>query len=87
MIKYPLAYNPILEYWGLIESGKEVVPRKIYRTYKKLVFDLTNNDSEYFYSAPRANHVIEFCENFCKHSKGKMGGKPVILELWEKARS
>lgn len=85
MIKYPLDYNPILEYWELIESGKEVVSQKIYKTYKKVVYDLTDNNSEYFYSPSRGNHVIEFIENFCRHSKGKMGGKPVILELWEKA--
>jgi len=85
VIKYPLAYNPILEYWEQIESGKEVVSDKIRRTYKKLVYDLTDNNSEYFYSPARANHVIEFGENFCRHSKGKFGGKPVTLELWEKA--
>jgi phage terminase large subunit-like protein len=85
MIKYPLNYNPILEYWADIESCKEVVCDKIYRTYKKIVFDLTDNTSEYYYSPARANHIIEFIENFCRHSKGKMGGKPVVLELWEKA--
>ena len=85
MIKYPKDYNPIMEYWQKIESGEEVVSNKVYRTYKKLVNDLTDKTSEFFYSHARANHVIEFCENFCKHSKGKMGGKPVILELWEKA--
>lgn len=85
MIKYPIDYNPILEYWKLIESGQEVVCDKIRRTYKKVVHDLQDTTGEYFYSHKRANHIIEFIENFCKHSKGKMGGKPVILELWEKA--
>lgn len=85
MIKYPLAYNPILEYWEQIESGKEVVSEKVRRTYQKVVADLTDNTSEYYYSPKRANHVIEFIENYCKHSKGKMGGQPVILDLWEKA--
>lgn len=85
MIKYPLAYNPILEYWEQIKSGKEVVSEKVRRTYQKVVADLTDNTSEYYYSPKRANHVIEFIENYCKHSKGKEGGKPVILELWEKA--
>ena len=36
MIRYPLAYNPVLEYWNQIESGQEVVCRKIYKWYKYL---------------------------------------------------
>ncbi|WP_313413149.1 terminase TerL endonuclease subunit [Sedimentibacter sp.] len=84
MVKYPKDYNPILEYWADIESGKEVVPDKIYRTYKKVAYDI-NNPGEYFYSPQRANHILEFAENYCKHSKGKFGGQPVVLELWEKA--
>jgi phage terminase large subunit-like protein len=85
MIKYAKDYNPIMEYWNDIESGKEVVSNKIYRTYKKVIYDLTDNTSRFYYSNARANHVIEFIENYLKHSKGKFGGKPVILELWEKA--
>ena len=84
MIKYPLSYNPILEYWSLIESGQEVVSIKVRETYRKLVDDL-NSKTEWYYSPKRANHIIEFFENYCRHSKGKMGGKPVLLELWEKA--
>lgn len=84
MIKYPDDYNPILEYWDDIQSGKETVSAKIEKTYKKLVWDI-QNQSEFFYSPKRANHIIEFIENFCRHSKGKFGGKPVRLELWEKA--
>jgi len=85
VIKYPLVYNPILEYWNKIESGEEIVSAKVRRIYKKLVDDLNNPESEWEYSPKRANHAIEFVENFCKHSKGKMGGKPFILELWQKA--
>lgn len=84
MIKYPLTYNPIFEYWEQIQSGQVTVSYKITKTYEKLVYDL-NHEDEFFYSHKRANHIIEFIENYCKHSKGKMGGKPVILELWEKA--
>lgn len=85
MIKYPLVYNPILDYWNLIESGQEVVPKKIYYTYQKLSKDIVDNTSEFYYSPKRAHHAIEFIENYCKHSKGEMGGKPVLLELWQKA--
>ncbi|WP_410985624.1 terminase large subunit domain-containing protein [Bacillus cereus] len=93
MIKYPLSYNPILEYWYKIKTKKEVVSDKVRRVYKKLVTDLSstkseweyNTKSEWEYNTKRANHAIEFIENFCKHSKGKMGGKPFLLELWQKA--
>lgn len=84
MIKYPLAYNPILEYWEEIEKGNINAGDKIRRTYKKVVKDI-KYPGEYFYSTKRGNHILEFAENFCRHSKGKCGGKRVKLELWEKA--
>ena len=84
MIKYPDSYDPIREYWERIQSGGEVVSEKIRKTYQKLVWDLDHPD-EYFYSPKRGNHIIEFAENFCRHSKGKCGGQRVVLELWEKA--
>jgi phage terminase large subunit-like protein len=83
--RYPKDYNPILEYWEQIKSGAVTVSQKILKTYKKIVKDIADNSSEFFYSPARANHIIEFAENYCRHSKGKFGGKPVILELWEKA--
>lgn len=84
MIKYPDSYNPILEYWEQIQNKEVMVCNKLYKTYKKVIDDL-NSPGEFFYSTKRGNHIIEFIENYCRHSKGKMGGKPVILELWEKA--
>lgn len=84
MIKYPIAYNPILEYWEKIQKKEVIVSNKVYRTYRKVVHDI-QSPGEYFYSSKRANHILEFAENYCRHSKGKFGGKPVRLELWEKA--
>jgi phage terminase large subunit-like protein len=84
-VEYPLAYNPIIEYWNKIESGEELVGDKVRRIYKKLVEDVYDQSSIYEYNPSRANHVIEFIENYCKHSKGKWGGKPITLELWQKA--
>lgn len=89
MIRYPLAYNPILEYWNKIESGEEVVCRKVRLWYQHIVKKIVEPESfdgpeaDYFYSAKRANHVIEFAENFCRLSKGSSAR--VKLELWEKA--
>ncbi|MGG3307331.1 terminase TerL endonuclease subunit [Paenibacillus lautus] len=84
-VRYPLAHNPILDYWNRVESGEEIVGNKVRRVYQKLVNDLHDQSSEYEYDSRRANHAIEFIENFCKHSKGKWGGKPIDLELWQKA--
>lgn len=83
--RYPLTYNPIIEYWDKIQSGEEIVSQKVFKTYKHVVEQLVLKDGEYFYDPHRANHVIEFIENFCHHSKGKVGGQLVALELWEKA--
>lgn len=84
--QYPLAYNPIIEYYNEIISGQIVVSKKVKTIYKYLVEKIyEDTDSEYEYSASRANHAIEFVENFCKHSKGKWGGKAIELELWQKA--
>lgn len=83
--RYPLTYNPITEYWNKIQSGEEVVGQKIYKTYRHIIEQLNSKDGEYFYDPKRANHILEFFENYCHHSKGKVGGKLVELELWEKA--
>lgn len=83
-----LKSNPILEYWNKIESGEEVVSDKIRRVYKHIVNDIIlNPDCEWEYDESKASHAIEFIEKYCKHSKGNMGGKPFILELWQKALS
>lgn len=84
-IRYPLDYNPILDYYNEIFSGDVTVSDKVRRVYKELVRLLHDQTSEWEYDSNRANHAIEFVENFCKHSKGKMGGEPFILELWQKA--
>lgn len=85
MIKYPITYNPIVEYYEKIQSGEIITSKKVERIYKKLVADIYDDKSEYEYSPQRANHAIEFIENFCKHSKGTFGGKNIELELWQKA--
>lgn len=85
MRRYCLDYNPILDYFDRIEKGEIKVSNKIYRWYKYLAWHIKNPD-EYHYSAKRANHVLEFAENYCKLSKHKKGTtNDVRLELWEQA--
>lgn len=83
--QYPLDHNPIIAYWTQIENGTVTVGDKVRRIYRKLVADIYDQNSEYEYSPRHANHAIEFIENFCKHSKGKWGGRPIDLELWQQA--
>lgn len=78
--------NPIYNYWEWMNDNRIKVSTKIYKTYKYIIDFLEDPDSEWEYDEKRANHAINFIERFCKHSKGKMGGKPFILELWQKAK-
>ncbi len=78
-----------MEYYSQIKGGKVTVSRKVQRIYQKLTEDLSGSTGAdgtmYHYSPSRANHILEFAENYCRHSKGKLGGQLVVLELWEKA--
>lgn len=78
--------NAIIKYYELIESGKEVVSKKVKRVYQHIVEDIIKNEqSQWEYDHAKAMHAIDFIEDFCKHSKGSMGGQPFLLELWQKA--
>lgn len=78
-----------MEYYSQIKDGKVTVSRKVQRIYQKLAEDLSGSigadGTMYHYSPSRANHILEFAENYCRHSKGKLGGQLIVLELWEKA--
>lgn len=78
--------NPIIEYHKQIQSKKVVVSDKIKRVYRHLVQDIIENESsEWEYDEAKSEHAIKFIEKYCKHSKGKLGGKPLKLELWQLA--
>ena len=79
--------NYILEYWRAIESGKCVVSRRVRKVYQELARRIEQPDTgaRYIFDEKKAARPIEFIERFCKHSKGEWAGKPVILELFQKA--
>ena len=77
--------NYIEKYYGQIISGEVVVSDKVRRVMKHLVDKLHDKKSKYIYDDDKAQYVIDFIQTFCKHSKGQWAGKPVILELWQKA--
>jgi len=59
------------------------------RTPKKVVFlnKLTNEEEEhtYIFDENKSLRCIHFIEKYCKQSKGKWAGKPLKLELFQKA--
>ncbi|EDS77550.1 putative phage terminase, large subunit [Clostridium botulinum C str. Eklund] len=76
--------NYIIQYWEGIKNGKYIVSKRVYKQYEKLVNDI-NKPGKYIFDEAKANRPIEFIEKFCKHSKGEWAGKPVKLELFQKA--
>ncbi len=78
--------NYILEYWNKIESGEVVACRRLKQQYQKLVDELRQPRDPWIFDEGLASRPIDFIENFCKHSKGKWMGRPVTLELFQKAK-
>ncbi|MBQ8298658.1 MAG: terminase large subunit [Clostridia bacterium] len=89
----------IEEYYNFLLDNPEKACHKVLTVYKKLVEDIKNpkqvsffnkitesNETHTFiFNEKRGNKPIEFIERFCKHSKGKWAGRPVELELFQKA--
>ena len=89
----------IKEYYDWIKRNPKKVNKKIKIIYQKLVDDIVHPKTisffnelteeeethTYVFDERKASRPIEFIEKFCKHSKGKWAGKPVSLELWQKA--
>lgn len=89
----------IEEYYKFIKDNPNKVSKKVAKVYKKLVEDIkkprqvsffnkTTNQTEthtYVFDETRSLRAIKFIEKYCKQSKGKWNGKPLKLQLWQKA--
>ena len=53
-----------------------MVSDKVRRVFKHLTEKINNQNSQYIYDDAKAQYAIDFIQTFCKHSKGKWGGKP-----------
>ncbi|RIN49699.1 terminase large subunit [Staphylococcus simulans] len=76
--------NYIEEYCRQIKSGEIVASKRITNQYEKLIDDMYNHP-QYIYDHAKAERPIKFIETFCRHSKGELAGKPLILDLFQKA--
>lgn len=75
------------QYLEAIKSREIVACNKIKKLYEREVKWMDNPPKDFsFYFDPEAGlRPIEFIESFCKHSKGKLGGQLIKLELFQKA--
>ena len=80
-----LENNYILEYADAIASGKIRTSKKAATVYAKLADEIRNPRGPYVFDVKKATKPIRFIERFCKHSKGEWAGRPVKLELFQKA--
>lgn len=76
--------NYLKAYLDAMEGGEIVACKRIRKVYTRLVHE-AENPGRYRFDEERANRPIEFIERFCKHSKGEWAGRPVRLELFQKA--
>ena len=89
----------IQEYYKWLCDNPDKANKKVTTVYKKLVDDIKhpktitiyNKDTEetethtFILDEAKGTRPIKFIEMFCKHSKGKWAGQPIVLELWQKA--
>lgn len=76
------------EYLRAIQSGDEVVSLKVKAVYEREVGWMDNppENFPFYFDEDAGGRPIEFVERYCKHSKGKWGKQPVVLELFQKAK-
>ena len=91
--------SSIEEYYKWICDNPNKVGKKIKTIYKRLAEDISKEKEVsflnkytgvvekhvYVFDKAKADRPIEFIEKFCRQSKGKWNGKPLKLELFQKA--
>ena len=75
--------NYLKEYGEAVLNGEIVACEKIKRQYEKLLHDM-EIPKQWHFDVKAGSKPIEFIENFCKQSQGKIGSK-LELQLFQKA--
>jgi hypothetical protein len=83
--KKPKTYTE--EYWQQIQSGEVVACKRLIQQYEKLIEELQNPRDPWVFDLDKDLNPSNLLKGSVKHSKGKWIGKPVKLELFQKARS
>jgi len=77
--------NWVLEYHRQIESGEVIVSAKVRKLYARLAEEIQNPRDPWVFDEEKAHRPIDFIEGFCRQSKGEWIGRPVVLQVWQKA--
>ena len=77
--------NYISMYNDCLQRGEIPACRRVKAVYSALARQTGQAGVRCVFDESRANRPIEFIERFCRHSKGEWAGKPVRLELFQKA--
>lgn len=77
--------NHIQAYVDAIRAGDVIVSRRVAKVYERLAEEIRNPRGGFVFDERRAQRPIDFIEKFCRHSKGEWAGKPVKLELFQRA--
>ena len=75
--------NFIYEYYQKIKDGRIVVGKWIMLLMEYIVNGLEKK--EFFFDKKKANRAVEWIEEHCFHTEGKLAPNNLKLELWQKA--
>ena len=76
--------NWVKEYYDRIECSDIITSRRVKAVYERLVKEMDDNGSPYYFDEDAGERPILFIETFCKQSQGTIGA-PLKLELFQKA--
>lgn len=76
--------NYVREYYEKIQSGEIKAGRRIKTVYGRLIEQMADESSPYYFDEEVGERPIQFIETFCKQSQGVIGA-PLRLELFQKA--
>ena len=75
--------DSVTSYAKKVVAGKIIAGDSVKKACKRHLKDLKKSkrkDYPYYFDAEQAEYCFAFAENYCRHSKGKWAGKPLILE-------
>jgi phage terminase large subunit-like protein len=76
--------NWVREYYDRISRGEIVTSRRVKTVYERLVNEMGDDSTPYYFDEDAGERPILFIETFCKQSQGTIGA-PLELELFQKA--